>query len=281
MFPLVRRSRLTASASEYQTAYAATITYASDGQLDNDVSMNAIQISLAALQEGSALAANFPYVAPIAGLLLHALTMRDASEVKQYKEECELMMRKVARVASIIVNICGKYNLKEEDLPAGLLATMGSLRRELDKIERVLKHCSKKQGIGRLLLRKDLLTKIKQCDGELSNVLQAFQAELSLDTRFALIVERREWSAAFRLADGVQPWRGSGRATVVFATPPTQPNRQSSWAGVDALICLLAIDRRQWRQIPTGRRICIRLCRRGSGPTRSPLHPHRLPDAAA
>jgi hypothetical protein len=38
--------------------------------------MNTIQTSLAALQEGSALAANFPYVAPIAGLLLHALTTR-------------------------------------------------------------------------------------------------------------------------------------------------------------------------------------------------------------
>jgi hypothetical protein len=41
--------------------------------------MNAIQTSLAALQEGSASATNFPYVAPIAGLLLHALTTRDAS----------------------------------------------------------------------------------------------------------------------------------------------------------------------------------------------------------
>lgn len=84
-------------------------------------------------------------------------------------------MRKVARVASIIVNICEKYNLNEEDLPASLLATMGSLQRGLDKIERVLKDCSKKKGIGLLLLRKNLLTKIRQCDWELSNVLQAFQ----------------------------------------------------------------------------------------------------------
>jgi hypothetical protein len=162
--------------------------------------MDAIQTSLAALQEGSALAANFPYVAPIAGLLLHALTTQD--EVKQYKEECELMMRKVARVANIVVNICGKHNLNEEDLPASLLAIMGSLQRELDKIERVLKKCSRKKGLGRLFLRRNLLTRIRQCDGELSNVLQAFQAELSLDTRFTLIADRRELSYGYQLRKG-------------------------------------------------------------------------------
>ena len=39
----------------------------------------------------------------------------------------------------------------------------------------MLKKCSKKKGIKGLLMRKDLLKKIRQCDGELSNVLQAFQ----------------------------------------------------------------------------------------------------------
>ena len=43
----------------------------------DDVAMSAIQTSLAALKEGSALAAKLPYIAPIAGLLLQALTMRD------------------------------------------------------------------------------------------------------------------------------------------------------------------------------------------------------------
>ena len=74
----------------------------------------------------------------------------------------------------------------------------------------MLKGCSKRKGIKGFLLRKDLLTKIKQCDVEISNVLQAFhvrasaflfvsielpiflQAELSLDTRVALIAMRRE-----------------------------------------------------------------------------------------
>jgi hypothetical protein len=40
--------------------------------------MNAIQTSLAILQEGSTLASKLPFIAPIAGLLLQVLTMRDA-----------------------------------------------------------------------------------------------------------------------------------------------------------------------------------------------------------
>ena len=42
------------------------------------ISMSAIQTSLAVLMEGSALATKLPFIAPIAGLLLQALTMRDA-----------------------------------------------------------------------------------------------------------------------------------------------------------------------------------------------------------
>jgi hypothetical protein len=45
--------------------------------MGDDVAMNAIQTALAALKEGSSLAAKFPFIAPIAGLLLQALTMRD------------------------------------------------------------------------------------------------------------------------------------------------------------------------------------------------------------
>ncbi|KAF8269240.1 hypothetical protein EI94DRAFT_1013105 [Lactarius quietus] len=159
----------------------------------DDISMSAIQTSLAVLQQGSALASNLPFIAPIAGLLLQALAMRD--EVKQYKEECEIVMHKLARIAKIIVNVgelCENRDLKEEVLPASLRAILDSLQRELDRIERVLKKCSKRKGIKGILLRKDLLTKIKQCDVELSNVLQAFHAELSLDTRVELIAMRRE-----------------------------------------------------------------------------------------
>ncbi|KAH9036414.1 hypothetical protein EDB84DRAFT_1185487 [Lactarius hengduanensis] len=180
-----------ATSDDHHLVHVTTVV--SDIGTHGDITMGAIQTSLAALKEGSALATKLPFIAPIAGLLLQALTMRD--EVKQYKEECEIVMHKLARIARIIVDVgelCEHHNLSEEDLPAGLRTILDSLQRELDRIERVLKECSKRKGIKRILLRKDLLTKIKQCDVEISNVLQAFQAKLSLDTRVALIAMRRE-----------------------------------------------------------------------------------------
>ncbi|KAH9051330.1 hypothetical protein EDB83DRAFT_1303678 [Lactarius deliciosus] len=94
-----------------------------------DVTLSAIPTSLAALKEVGVLAAKLSYIAPIAGLLLQALTMRD--EVKRYKIECKSVMRKLSRVASIIVNVSkmyGKHNLNEEDLPPSLFAILGSLQ---------------------------------------------------------------------------------------------------------------------------------------------------------
>jgi hypothetical protein len=44
-----------------------------------DTAMSAIEASLAALKEASALASRIPFIAPVAGLLLQTLTMRDAS----------------------------------------------------------------------------------------------------------------------------------------------------------------------------------------------------------
>jgi hypothetical protein len=41
--------------------------------------MSAIKTSLSALQVGSAFATKIPFIAPVAGLLLQALTMRDVS----------------------------------------------------------------------------------------------------------------------------------------------------------------------------------------------------------
>ncbi|KAH9024617.1 hypothetical protein EDB85DRAFT_2292521 [Lactarius pseudohatsudake] len=186
---MINRSRLSVSNNQ-PPPHVAIITSVPAGQIGTHDDMSAIQTSLAALKDGTTLAVNLPYIAPIASLLLQALTMRD--EVKQNKEECGVVMRKLTRIASIIVDLCGKYNLIEEDLPTSLLSILGSLQRELDGIEFVLKDCSRKRGIKGFLLRKDLLTRIKRCDGELSNVLQAFQAELALDTRFGLIVDRRE-----------------------------------------------------------------------------------------
>ncbi|KAN0128900.1 hypothetical protein V8E53_013273 [Lactarius tabidus] len=190
-----RRSRSASLDSDYSIAHGSVSQSAWHIDAPDDISMNAIQTSLAILQEGSTLASKLPFIAPIAGLLLQVLTMRDA--LKQYKLESEIVMYKLARIARIIVNVgelCETHNLREEDLPAGLLAILGSLQktRELDRIERVLKKCSKRKGIKGFLLRKNLLTKIKHCDLEISNVLQAFQAELSLDTRVALIAMTRQ-----------------------------------------------------------------------------------------
>jgi len=199
-FSLRRRTpRSRTKPSEDQTPARGTIVISDPAwpvdMHDEDITLSAIQTSLAVLMERSTLASKLPFIAPIASLLLQALTMRD--EVKQYKEECEIVMHKLARIARIIVNVgklCENNNLSEEDLPASLRAILSSLQRtrELNRIERVLRKCSKRKGIKGILLRKDLLTKIKQCDVELSNVLQAFQAELSLDTRVALIVMMRE-----------------------------------------------------------------------------------------
>jgi hypothetical protein len=50
-------------------------------------------------------------------------------EVKQYKEECEIVMQKLARIAKIVVNLCEKYNLSEEDLPTSLRDILDSLQR--------------------------------------------------------------------------------------------------------------------------------------------------------
>ena len=44
----------------------------------NDVTMGVIETSLAALQTGSALVANVPFISPVAGLILQALKMRSA-----------------------------------------------------------------------------------------------------------------------------------------------------------------------------------------------------------
>jgi hypothetical protein len=43
----------------------------------SDIAMGTTITALAALKEGSALAARIPYIAPIAGLLLQAITMQD------------------------------------------------------------------------------------------------------------------------------------------------------------------------------------------------------------
>jgi len=154
------------------------------------------------LKEASALTAKIPYISFVAGLLLQALTMRD--EVKQYKEEWELVMEKVEQVAGLVTNIgvlCNKYKLKEKDIPPGLRTIFGCLEIELDGIGRALAQNRRVGGIKKMLLRKELLRKVKQYDGRLSTVLQTFQAALAVDSRFA------------QLAEGIKVTHGSSSGT--------------------------------------------------------------------
>ena len=65
----------------YSYSVDVDVNAVSSGQVDppNEVAISAIKTSLAVLKEGSALGAKIPYIAPVAALLLQALTMRDAS----------------------------------------------------------------------------------------------------------------------------------------------------------------------------------------------------------
>ena len=47
-------------------------------------------------------------------------------------------MQKLARIAKIIVNLCEKYNLSEEDLPSSLRDILHSLQRYVSSVAIVL-----------------------------------------------------------------------------------------------------------------------------------------------
>ncbi|KAI0291649.1 hypothetical protein B0F90DRAFT_1823673 [Multifurca ochricompacta] len=133
-----------------------------------------------------------PYISPIAGILLQALKMRD--EVKVYTEEWGVVMQKLANVGSVVVDVgemCRMHDLKEDELPPTLRATLLSLQTDLDGIISALQECAEVKGIKKVLLRTDMLRKVKQYDGKLSNVLQVFQARLSLTILTQSIQERK------------------------------------------------------------------------------------------
>ncbi|KAI0301735.1 hypothetical protein B0F90DRAFT_1816950 [Multifurca ochricompacta] len=159
----------------------------------SDIAMNAIQTSLAVLKEASALASKIPYIAPIAGLLLQVLQMRD--EVKQFKGDWDIVMQKVANVASVVVDVgesARMHNLNEEDLPADLRDALRSLQSDLHGIEGALRECADVRGIKKIILRGDMLRKVKQYDVRLSNVLQVVQTRLAFRIRLAQIVQDRQ-----------------------------------------------------------------------------------------
>ncbi|KAH9971659.1 hypothetical protein BGW80DRAFT_429393 [Lactifluus volemus] len=95
-----------------------------------DLVISAIEPTLSALKELSSLAKKIPYISPAASLILQALKMWD--EVKQCKGEWKLVMEKLVKVGSVIVNVgnmCQNHGLKLEELPSDLLAIFESFQR--------------------------------------------------------------------------------------------------------------------------------------------------------
>ena len=103
-------------------------------------------------------------------------------------------MEKLASIASIVINVgevCQAHYHVEEDFPDSLRVILKSLQRyvrpslfrlrcltlssDLDGIEGALKQCAEKNAIKRVLLRADMLQRVRKYDAKLSNVLQTFQ----------------------------------------------------------------------------------------------------------
>jgi hypothetical protein len=134
--------------------------------------------------------------------------------VKQHKEEWDVVMDKVERIAGMVDQVgsmCEEYNLEEKDIPRGLRDIFESLVTyvtyyccgdcrsswfsELDEIKRSVKENNEVGGVKKLFLRKDLLRKVKQHDAKLSNVLQTFHVRcpFPIMSRTQLIVHRLGW----------------------------------------------------------------------------------------
>ncbi|KAI0289026.1 hypothetical protein B0F90DRAFT_1826865 [Multifurca ochricompacta] len=155
-----------------------------------DLAIGVIETSLATLKEVSSLAGKIPYISPIAGIILQALKMRD--EVKVYKEEWGAVMQKLANVGSVFINVgemCRVHDFKEDELPLSLRDILRALREDLDGMDDALQQCADVRGIKKVLLRTDMLRRVKQYDSKLSNVLQVFQANLTLSLLTQLIQE--------------------------------------------------------------------------------------------
>ncbi|KAF8268850.1 P-loop containing nucleoside triphosphate hydrolase protein [Lactarius quietus] len=184
-----------------------------------DVAMGVIETSLAALQTGSALVTNVPFIAPVAGLILQTLKMR--GEVKQYEEEWGVVMEKLADIASIVIGVgesCQTHGLVEEDLPDGVRKILRSLHRDLGGIEGALKQGAETNAIKRVLLRADMLQRVRKYDAKLSNILQSFQAKLLLDARLAQIVEKRKVQTVTQPEAITSPpfWQGPTAPQIFF-----------------------------------------------------------------
>ncbi|KAF8258242.1 hypothetical protein EI94DRAFT_1755231 [Lactarius quietus] len=189
-----------------------------------DIAMSAIETFLTVLKEASALTSKVPYFAPIAGIILEALKMRD--EVKQLKKEWGVVMQKVAKVGSILIDVGEWYQtneMSEGDLPSDLRNVLKSLQTDLDGIQDVMEECAKVKGIRKILLRTDILGKVKQYDAKLTHALQVFQARVALGSRLAQIVQERKVNSYVQTASS---GRRAGSAPVAESRASTPSDVQ-------------------------------------------------------
>ena len=119
---------------------------------------------------------------------------RVKQEVKQYKEEWDAVMEKLADIAGIVIDVgqsCQAHGLVEQDLPDGIRNILKSLHRyvhmhiarfrymtrisDLGGIEGALKQCTETRSMRAVLMRSDMLQRVRKYDAKLSSALQSFQ----------------------------------------------------------------------------------------------------------
>ncbi|KAI0293884.1 hypothetical protein B0F90DRAFT_1919880 [Multifurca ochricompacta] len=153
---------------------------------------------------------------PIGGSVDVAMTTIETS-LAALKEASSLMSKipYISPVAGLLLQVLTMRDEVKQNKESGMF--------ELGGIESLLKQSAEMGHFRKALLRKDLLRKVKQYDGELSNVLQTFQAELALDARFEQIAERRK---------GI-PAGPSGPSNVITSIPQ-EPRSPQIFFGRDA-----------------------------------------------
>ncbi|KAF8258238.1 hypothetical protein EI94DRAFT_1755225 [Lactarius quietus] len=168
--------------------------------------MAVITTALVFLKEASSLASRVPCISPIAGMLLYAIEVHN--DIRMYKGEWAVVARKLVDVASLVIsvgNACER--LGDEDL-AHLQADLEHLKNNLEGMGEVLKKCADTPAIKRVLLRDDVLLKVKRCVCMLSFALKLFQTKVVLRTHNGQLTQD---SAESKRPKASEPQLFSGR----------------------------------------------------------------------
>ncbi|KAH9987127.1 P-loop containing nucleoside triphosphate hydrolase protein [Russula compacta] len=178
------RRILPASSSDIDQLDSTSLDPTSSESIGGDTTIGAIEASLGGLKEASALAAKIPYISPVGHLINLVLTIRDASELKQYEKEWDAAKEKFERIAGLLGQVdafCEKHNRERKDLPPDLCKIFESLESDLDGLERALNQSHEIGRIKKIFSPKSLLKQVKEFDSKLSDVLQIFHCKLRLN----------------------------------------------------------------------------------------------------